>query len=246
MRISIIHPSRSRPLMAKQTIHKWLSSAHDRDSIEYILSVDSTDPLLAEYEAFAADMGVLLHIGDNKTAIEAINSSARLAAHNFYPPDLFVCVSDDFACPYHWDKALNEALEGKSDYVAKTVDGLQPWIVTLPIMDLTYYKRYGYIYNPIYKHMFSDCELAHVATITDKLIYVDIRFPHNHYATGMMAKDSVNEKNDSTWNQGEQVYLDRLVNYFDIPESERINPINKIPAHHAQWLHSKGVKFTVA
>jgi hypothetical protein len=231
--------------MAKKTIHQWLSSAANRDNIEYILSVDSTDPLLAKYEAFAADMGVLLHIGDNKAAIEAINSSARLAANNFYLPDLLVVCSDDFSCPYHWDKALVKALEGKRDYIVKVDDGAQPWIMTLPIMHIDYYKRFGYVYHPSYGHLFADTEMSHVGHILGKVITLPITFKHLHYTTGAMAKDAINAKNDATWAQGEQTYLDRLLNHFDIPETDRVNPINHVHASHLQWLDSKGVRFNV-
>lgn len=243
MKLSLIHPSRSRPEMARQTIHKWLSSAANRDNIEYILSVDSTDPLLAKYEAFASDMGVLLHIGDNKTAIEAINSSARLAAHNFYPPDLFVVVSDDFSCPYHWDKALVTALQGKKDYIVKVDDGAQPWIMTLPLMDIEYYKRFGYVYHPNFLHLFADTAATHVGHILGKVIELPITFRHQHYTTGAMTKDGINAKNDSTWAQGEKEYLAQLLRHFDIPESDRVNDIDKVHPSHLSWLYSKGIRF---
>lgn len=242
MKISVIHPSRSRPDMAKKTAHKWLSSAKDRGDIEYILSVDSTDPTLDRYD-FANELGLLLHIGDNKTAIEAINSSARLAMGNFYPPDLLIVVSDDFSCPYHWDEMLRERLHDKSDYLVKTIDGGQPWIITLPIMDRVYYQRFGYVYHPNYLHLFCDTEFTHVGHMLGKVIELDIKFPHDHYTTGKMAKDAINVKNDATWSQGESVYLSRLYDNFDLPIDQIVNGADYCHISHLQWLKSKGVSF---
>lgn len=215
----------------------WLSSAKNRHNIEYIVSIDESD---LHKESYNSMEGIIL-INDNKTAIEAINYAASKCTG-----DLIVVLSDDFLCPYHWDDALLKEVEGKYDFVLKTKDGLQPWILTLPIVDRIFYERYGYVYHPGYSHLFCDTDLASVATITDKLIYSDITFLHNHYTTGKTKKDAINEKNDRTWNQGEQLYLERLMRYFDIPEDQRINPINQVPSHHLQWLSSKGISFTNA
>lgn len=244
MKYALIHPSRSRPDMAYKTIKKWLSSAKYRDSIEYYLSVDSDDPELSKY-SYANELGIIFHVGENKTAIEAINSTARIAANNFYPPDVLIVVSDDFDCPFHWDEALNMALSDKEDYIVKTDDGAQPWISTLPVLHRKYYKRFNYIYPPCYKHLFADTEYTHVAHMLGRVVEVPIRFPHNHYTTGKMAKDSINQKNDNTWNQGEQMYLDRLVDNFGLKQEDIVNPINQVHHSHLQWLETKGVKFTV-
>lgn len=241
MKISIIHPSRNRPEQAYKTWHKWVSSAADKNNIEYILSIDDDEPLLQAYLKAFNGSEVTISVHPNNTAIEAINNAAKQSTGN-----LLIAVSDDFACPYHWDVALLQALEGKSDYIVKTEDGIQPWIMTLPIMDRKYYERFGYVYNPAYKHMFCDCELAHVAEILGKTITLPIKFPHNHYTTGKVKADNVNAKNDATWAQGEKLYLERLMRSFDLPKEQIVNPIDQIPLHHRDWLRSKGIIFEYA
>ena len=47
--ISIIHPSRQRPLMAYETYKKWMTNAVNPPEVEYILSVDNDDPTLQQY-----------------------------------------------------------------------------------------------------------------------------------------------------------------------------------------------------
>src|ERR1051325_1576707 len=147
MKITVIHPSRGRPKEAFITACKWRDRADSE--FEYILSIDNDDKSLQSYISIFYDYGPtgLGHTNHNKTAIEAINHAAKIATG-----DLLVVISDDFDCPEHWDTLLLTELAGKSDFCVKTDDGLQPTLITLPIMDRIYYERYGYVYHPSYLH----------------------------------------------------------------------------------------------
>ncbi len=231
--ISIIHPSRNRPAQALETIKKWVSSAKNIDNIEYILSIDATDQLLGSYKQIE---GVKIIVNDNNNAIEAINHAVKFSSGN-----LIIVVSDDFCkCPFHWDEALLKMLSGKKDFIVKTDDGLQPWIITLPIMDREYYNRFKYVYHPLYHHMFCDTEMTHVADLLERKIILPIRFEHCHYSTGRTERDSVNVKNDNTWQQGEALYIERLKRDFDL---KGFKGILKCDAHHLNWLRAKGLIF---
>ncbi len=213
--ISIIHPSRNRPTQAMETVKKWLSQAKNPKDIEYVISLDSSDPKLEAYRAALQtiekpyNLGITLH--DNHTAIEAINNTAKLVSGN-----LLIVVSDDFDCPNLWDVALLDALKGKKDFIVKTKDGLQPELITLPIMDRAYYERFGYIYFPQYQHMFCDTEMTDVGHLLGKVIKLPITFYHRHYSTGLNKRDEISEKNDSTWKQGETLYNMRKVLNFGL------------------------------
>lgn len=228
MKISLIHPSRERPVIAIQAANKWLYSAANRRDIEYIVSVDEDDPRLGLYEV-SSFPGSRILVSKNKSAIEAINIAAQKATG-----DLFVVMSDDFDCPLHWDKLLLEALAGKVDFVVKTDDGCQEWIITLPIMDRKYYERFAYIYNPKYRHMFCDTEMTHVADLLDRKITLPIKFPHLHYTQqGGIPYDKVSEKNNNTWFEGEAAYLEGVRNNFgltDFPGKLQCGP------DHIEWL----------
>ena len=119
----------------------------------------------------------------------------------------------------------------------KTQDGGQPWIITLPILDRTYYNRFGWIYNPRFEHLFADTEMSHVADLLGRKIDLPITFRHNHYTSGRSPKDEINEKNDKTWNQGEAVYLEGVRCGFNI-----IDPLPlKCDPMHIAWLKQKGI-----
>lgn len=235
MKISIIHPSRSRASLAATTAKKWLTSAKDRFNIQYIVSLDKTDETIQQYkELMPSD--VQYHIADNKTAIQAINNGANDVLN-----DLIVVVSDDFDCPALWDDGLLQHLQDKKDFLVKTYDGGQPWIITLPIMDKVYYNRFGYVYPPHIEHMFADTWMTAVGDLLDRKIEVPIVFKHQHYTTGINAKDAINEKNDRTWHQGETEYLKGLRNNFGLSETD-IKGALRCDASHVAWLRSKGVE----
>jgi hypothetical protein len=84
-------------------------------------------------------------------------------------------------------------------------------------MDRKYFNRFGYIYYPEYHHMFCDTEMTAVADLTGRKI--DLRsnefvFRHIHYTTGLSHRDIINEKNDATWAQGEELYNRRKAANF--------------------------------
>lgn len=223
MTISIIHPSKGRPDLAYQTIKKWLEYADL--PVEYILSLDTEDVLwyFPAMESFVMQEQIKVIHHSNKSAIEAINVAVKETTG-----DLLLVVSDDFICPKNWCSKLIRHIDGHTDFIAKTRDGIQKTLITLPLMDRTYYNRFGYIYEPGYVHMWSDTEMTAVGHMLGRVIDIDMTFEHLHYTTGKSQKDAVNVKNDSSWKQGERLFNERLKTNFDIE-----NPV--IPYSEIKW-----------
>lgn len=231
MKISIIHPSRSRPEMALSTATKWIERAGIE--IEYILSADMDDPAKDKYLMIYDCLPVSVLSNQNKSAIEAINVAAKECTG-----DLIVVVSDDFDCPDKWAVDLLSSLKDKSDFIVKTQDGLQDWIITLPILDKEYYNRFGYVYPPHISHMFADTWMTHVADLTGRKITLPIKFPHFHYSTGKTKKDAVNVKADSTWSDGESKYLEGVRNNFGL-DTDDIKGVLMCNDRFKKWLKAK-------
>ena len=214
MNISIIHPSRNRPYMSFETAKKWIESAKKEVEIEYYLSIDTDEPQKELYKQLFSNLPVKIAEFENQTAIQAINNSAKLTKN-----ELIIVVSDDFDCFNHWDEWLLSYLKDKKDFIVKTDDGIQPRLITLPILDRVYYERFGYVYYPEYQHMFCDTEMTEVGHILGKVIDLrngNFKFQHKHYTAGLMQKDAINEKNDATWNQGEMLFNNRKMQNFFI------------------------------
>jgi hypothetical protein len=231
--ITVIHPSRSRPEYALDTALLWMYNASER--YEYILSIDATDPYLNVYESLFPKGSYVIE--DNDNVVMAANEGARKAKG-----EILVLISDDFDCPKNWDLTIREALKDKSGLL-KTYDGVQKWIVTLPIMTRDYYEDQGHIYYPWYHHMFCDTDQTHKADLQGKLIIRnDILFNHDHYSLKGSGhkKDEVNERADKTWANGEHVYLQRCREKFGLGDVDIFNLSKEAKeAGHVQWLKKK-------
>jgi hypothetical protein len=221
MKISLIHASYGRPVLAMMTAWKWAENTSGKHQIEYLLSIDQADN---------SDYPDSVNWKQDYIKSKVINNAASLCTG-----DIIVVMSDDFECPNNWDDLIVQATKGKSDWILKTQDGTQPWIITLPIMDRTYYNRFGYVYYSSYTHMFCDTELSAVADLLGKRITSDLLFQHKHYSIkNGIAKDKTSIKADATWNQGEALFMKRAVNNFGIESpmqcqelKDTINWINK-------------------
>lgn len=224
--ISILHPSRGRPQKAYETARKWLDNAGC--DVEYILSLDSDDNVEG-YEILFWPTTKRI-INKNRSAVDAINNAAKVSNG-----EIILVLSDDFDCPPLWGKKILDVVQGKKDWILKTPDGIQDWIITMPIMDRIYYNRFGYIYFSEYLHMFCDTELTCVADLTGRKIEANIQFVHNHYSTGKVEKDAISDRADKTWAQGEKLFLQRYKENFGL-----VNPLGKITnQNYLNWINQK-------
>lgn len=216
--ISILHPSRSRPELASKAASMWIANAGC--DVEYFLSLDRDDPLHYQYAHLFSHHGTNVITGRNRSAIDAINYAAMHTTG-----DVIVVMSDDFLCFPGWGKKIQQFMSHKADWILKTQDGVQEWIITLPIMDRIYYERFGYIYHPDYAHAFCDTELTCVAELTACKFVSDMMFNHLN-APGTKIVDSVSEKNDATFEQGRKLFVERKKRNFDLKELSGVMSVN--------------------
>lgn len=208
--ISLIHPSRGRSGRAFDAAQNWIKKAGRE--IEYILSLDRDDIV-----RYINPFGITT-INENRSAVDAINKAAQLSTG-----EILVVMSDDFDCPDDWANKIIHEANGRKDWIMKTQDGTQGWIITLPIMDRVYYNRFGYIYYSSYRHMFCDTEMTAVADLLQRKITSPLVFKHNHYSVSGEERDSVSIRADKTWEQGERLFRDRYAKNFGL-----VNPPGRI------------------
>jgi len=198
--------------MAFETANSWINKSQDPGQIEYLLVLSDGDARLPEYLHYFGDFPcTILSLPGIPTAIKKVNHGAT-HAHGY----LMVGLSDDVDCPQHWDKSLLEALAGKEDFVVKTHDGLQPYIMTMPIMDRKFYERFGYVLQEEYHHWYCDNELAEVGKILGRTIVVNMLFKHNHYSQTGKGRDAVSVLNESKGAQDAQVFARRKAINFGL------------------------------
>lgn len=227
--ISVIHPSRGRALQALITAKNWMGKASEQ--VEYILSIDIDDDVELYKKAFKG-LNVKILVNKNRSAVDAINNAASISTG-----DILIVVSDDFDCPQIWDQEIINRTKDKTDWIAKTEDGLQGWLITLPIMDRAYYNRFGYVYHPGFLHMFCDTFMSCVADLLNRKIKLPIMFKHNHYSLGHNKKDAISIRADNTWSQGEQLFIHLARQNFGLNPDEIIGKIQSV--EYSSWIRNR-------
>lgn len=213
MKFSLIHPSRSRPEKSIATMNKWFDKCSNHDHIEIIISIDTDDP---SYEEYCKGMffhkypvklypNIRIEVNNNTNAVQAINNAAAVSMG-----DILMVVSDDTDCPEKWDNIILDATEGHKDFVLKVKCGIQKRIITMPILDRVYYNRDQRIYNPIYRHSWSDTEFTEVAHLRGRVIVRnDIMFRHLHPEFTKEPKDELYLRNDKTHDEDRHIFEER-------------------------------------
>lgn len=154
---------------------------------------------------------------------------------DFESGDIVVFGSDDFTPPMEWDEYLISKLQNKTG-VLMVRDGYQlpdssnmlhP-AITIPIMTGSALQKMNkIIYNPIYCHMFSDCELYQVSKelniLIDDRISDTTVFEHHHHAAGKRRADTFDQGYYNKWKEDEIVWNQRK--YMSV--EDRIKLLNE-------------------
>ena len=211
MKISLIHTSRGRSRKAELTATIWNKKAYNVDNIEYILSIDDSDPELINYRKLFNDDKYKILVSDNSNLVEATNRGCKIATG-----DILIYVSDDFEPPYDWDKSLIEIAEkqDREDYLIKVDDCLQPFdncVLTIPIMSKGLFDKLGYFWHPSYKSIWVDVDLYFTCKDLDCMVLCpDLKFEHKHYSNGKADVDETYKASEANSIQGLQVIINRI------------------------------------
>jgi hypothetical protein len=213
MKISLLHPSRGRPLRAIQTANFWMKRAVFPENIEHLLSVDKSDTSLNNYRHLSS--GHLL-VNNNSSVVEATNQAAKLCTG-----DILIYLSDDFECPKNWDQLIIDKVKGlKGEWLLKVNDCLQGFdvpVLTIPIMSRALYERLGYFWHTEYKSMFCDEHLYGVCNKNKWIIKApDLKFPHNHPANGKAKTDQTYKDSNANWGQGKELFKKHKAQNFPL------------------------------
>ncbi len=186
MKISLIHPSRSRAKKAKETYNYWLSRANKKYDIEHILSLDADDFQLQEYRQLFENSTII--ISNNNCVVEATNIAAKVSKG-----DVLIYLSDDFKCPKNWDDSIKSVMGSNEPILIKVDDCLQNFdvaVLTIPIMNRKLYETLNYFWFPLYKSMFVDEDLFWTCKNNSWILNCsELKFKHEHHSVGLAKND---------------------------------------------------------
>lgn len=95
---------------------------------------------------------------------------------------------------------------------------VQARIITLPIMGINFFKRFGYIYHPEYTSLWADLEMTTVAQRLGKYKYLSNSniFKHAHPLWIKEPYDALMKRNEGFYNSDKEIYFKRLAHNFDL------------------------------
>ena len=201
-------PTRSRPDKFKATIANIIDLATGPYRI--IVTADADDLTMYNY-------GILKWVGDRPdVSIRYGSKVSKIEAVNRDIPqdgwDILVVVSDDMVFTKKgFDEDIAAAFGNNLDQLIHFPDGyVNEKLVTLPIMGRTYYERFGYVYHPTYKSLFSDNEQMDVAINIGCYKYVNQSiYKHQHPAWVGGLVDDLLKETQAFYREDEINYLRR-------------------------------------
>lgn len=212
MKISLIHPSRGRPLKSFSNSMEWILKSGCKH--ELICSVDNSDPDAGLYKQLYSNLKVIQ--GDNSSVVEATNRAAKECKG-----DILIYLSDDFKPPMDWGALVLKEFEGEErPLLVKVDDCLQNFdvpVLTIPIMNRALYDKLGYFWHPSYKSMFVDEDLFQTCRRIGAIKNArHLKFPHEHVSIGKAQDDETYRNSAKNWDQGKSVFAKRKAAGFPI------------------------------
>ena len=149
-KISLLHATRGRPVMASNARRLWFERAANPDAVEHIFAIDGDD-------GDSVPLTVFRHVINTNTtgaSVAAWNLAAASSAGQ-----ILIQLNDDFIPPMHWDRLILEAMSGKLNEpaVLQVSDGHRTdEQLCIALMNRARYKQQGFFLRPRFKSVYSD------------------------------------------------------------------------------------------
>lgn len=213
-------PTRSRVEKFFTTLDRYYELLSGKHEVKFVITCDNDDFTMNNSEIklkLAGYKNLKVEFGDHKSKIEAIN--AGLNRHEF---DIVLLASDDMIPIV---KGYDDVIIDKMTKTFPNFDGVlwfndgvqQNRLNTLCILGKTYYKTFGYIYNPEYKSLWCDLEFTQVGNILNKQKYFnDVIIRHEHHSATGIGFDELYSLNEQHESADKETYIRRQAKGFDL------------------------------
>lgn len=218
-KILIKYPSRSRPERFFQGLESIYLNIADTDNFHVACTFDDDDVMVsgAITDRLKKYKNLSVQTGISKSKIHAINRD--IPKYDF---DILICMSDDMRFTFYgFDQIIRGCFDASLDTFCHIPDFDEKNIPTLYVAGRAFYDRMGYIYDPAYKSLFCDVELADIAKEIGKYRYFNIPgvFSHLLPAYGHLPADEMwNEQQRIGWTEDQKTYLERKAKRLSDPD----------------------------
>jgi hypothetical protein len=242
MRMVIKFPTRNRPQKFMGVLDRYLGMLSGMHEVHFVISYDHDDPTMNNENMFSYFDRIKSYYpgrihalcGKSSSKISAVN--ANLDAVERIDPHVILLASDDMIpIVGGYDDIIDKAM-GKyfpdTDGVIHFNDGYSgvDRLITLSILGMKYYRRFGYLYYPGYKSVFPDNEFTNVARMLGKVVYID-HVIIQHQWTGQFTHDDLHKRNESVemYNHDAPIYIERAQRNFDLKPEEIAHALETLP-----------------
>jgi hypothetical protein len=224
VKLTYSFPSRNRPVKFFAALDN-IRSMSSSDNYEVIAKLDTDDIKFTDRfkERLKQYPEVTVKWGRSKNKVHAVNRDLEGMTG-----DILMCHSDDmvfikngfddFIRAQYLGFDINTGGYRPFDGLLHLPDGYAgARVCTYSIMDVNYYKRFGYIYHPDYISLWCDNEATVVAKRLNKYKYVNEQiFQHEHPVLGHVPKDEMYQKDGKYYKIEEITFRKREIKNFDL------------------------------
>jgi hypothetical protein len=219
MKLLIKFPTRSRKNKFFKVLKQYQNLCEDLTNTYFLITLDNDDESMSSFEVehiFNTFKNVKVVYGNSDSKIHAVNRDIELV-DNW---DIILLASDDMTPKV---KGYDNIIRNKMKELYPDTDGVL-WfndghqgnkLNTLCILGKKYYDRFGYIYHPEYKSVWSDNEFMMVGNLLEKQTYFDeVIIEHEHPDWGYGGRDVIHQVNSKNENHDKLLFMKRKENNF--------------------------------
>ena len=219
MKLLIKFPTRNRKNKFFKVLRQYQNLCEDLDNTYFLITLDNDDESMNSSDVediFNTFKNVKVIYGTSNSKIHAVNRDIELV--NDW--DIVLLASDDMTPKV---KGYDNIIRNKMKEFYSDTDGIL-WfndghmgnkLNTLCILGKKYYDRFGYIYYPEYKSVWSDNEFMLVGNLLGKQTYFEqVIIEHEHPDWGYGGRDEIHQNNSKNENQDKLLFTKRKDNNF--------------------------------
>jgi hypothetical protein len=219
MKLLIKFPTRNRKNKFFKVLKQYQNLCEDFDNTFFLITLDNDDETMNPSEVtniFGTFKNIKVVYGNSDSKIHAINRDIELVDEW----DIVLLASDDMTPKVKgYDNIIRDRMKEfypDTDGILWFNDGHQGnKLNTLSILGKKYYDRFGYIYQPEYKSVWSDNEFMMVGNLLGKQTYMDeVIIEHEHPDWGYGNRDIIHQINSKNESHDRNLFMNRKNNNF--------------------------------
>jgi len=225
MKISLLHTTRGRPILAFKAFDEWVSLSDRPEEIEYIMALDDDDPTIPIYKEELSKIDTnrvgrfVFNVGETRNIVEALNKVSLLISDT---SELIISIADDMGSSKGWDTLLLDILKPYNNFEEPKFIGVNDGIfgsMLYLIINKAWFKRVGHILYPEYNGCYADDDMRETAHRLNSIIEAPhILFEHRHWIVGKSENDATYMRHNTPESiaQNLAIYEKRAARNFDI------------------------------